>query len=166
MPARSAEATVFDFAAVSLGVHVPFTLTPPELTALAGRLADSATVNALGQAARSALTPLYQNLLPAIQKPLWHEAIWEEYFVFQFPPGPALPTDFLLAERAAWLAGLVRLEDVPLSREEIAEAGRLYLRYGIDDLFVADWAGAVLVDVEKAVYGDAAGRRVRQPATT
>jgi hypothetical protein len=148
VPALSAEATVFDFAAVSVGVQVPFSLGATELTALAGRLADPAESDALVRAARSALKPLYQKLLPAIQKPWWQDAFWEEYFVFQFPPGPAMPTEYLLAERAPWLAGLVRLEDAPLSAEEIAEAVRLYLRYGHHDLFVADWAAAVLVDQE------------------
>ncbi len=147
--AQTAEATVFDFAAVSLGTQIPFHLKPVELTALAGRLADPDTVAALVQAAHSVLAPLYQRLLPAIQKPLWHESLWEEYFVFQFPPGPEMPTEYLLAERAPWVAGLVRLEDLPLSPEETAEAVRLYLRYGTTDLFVADWAGAVLVDREQ-----------------
>ena len=146
--ALRAEATVFDFAAVSLGIQIPFCLTPPDLTALAGCLTEADTAAALVQAARTTLTPLFRNLFPAIQKPLWHEAIWEEYFVFQFPPCAALPTDELLAERAPWVASLVRLEDAPLSREEIAEAVRLHLRYGVNDLFVADWAAALLVDVE------------------
>jgi hypothetical protein len=57
-----------------------------------------------------------------------------------------LATEYLLAERAPWIAGLVRLEDMPLSPEETAEAVRLYLRYGSADLFVADWAAAVLID--------------------
>ena len=148
-PARSVEATVFDFAAVSLRVQIPFLLTPGELTALAGHLAAPATAAALVQAARTALAALYEKLLPAVQKPWWHDALWEEYFVFQFPPGRLLPTEYLLAERAPWVAGLVRLEDAPLSPEEIAEAVRLYLRYGTEDLFVADWAGAVLVDQEQ-----------------
>src|SRR5439155_10770563 len=44
------------------------------------------------------------------------------------------------------LAHLVHLESGSLSPEEVAEALRLYLRYGPDDLLVADWAAAVLID--------------------
>src|SRR5260370_428325 len=95
IPAQTAEVIVFDFAAVSVRVQTPFSLLPAELALLAGRLADPATATALIQAARAALSPLYQRLRPAIQKPGWTDALWEEYFVFQFPPGPGLPTEYL-----------------------------------------------------------------------
>jgi hypothetical protein len=52
----------------------------------------------------------------------------------------------LLRERASWLAGLVRLEAGPLSPEEIAEANRICIRYSPDDLFICDWAAALLID--------------------
>jgi hypothetical protein len=51
-----------------------------------------------------------------------------------------------LGPDSSWLAGLVRLEAEALSPEEIAEAVRLHLRYGPADLFVPDWAAAVLLD--------------------
>jgi hypothetical protein len=98
------------------------------------------------RAARDMLEPLYHKLLPAIQRPAWRENLWEEYFVFQLPPGPSLGPGDLLGPRAEWLAGLLRLEDQPLSDQEVAEALRLSLRYGRDDLFVPDWGAAVLVD--------------------
>jgi hypothetical protein len=147
--ARVAEATVFDFAAVSVAFQVPFHFAPAALAELAGRLAEPATVAILTQTARAVLMPLYNTLLPAIDKPSWDESMSEEFFVFQLPAGPGLPTEKLLAEQAPWVAGLVRLEDVPLSDEEIAEAVKYYLRYGRDDLFVADWAAAVVVDEER-----------------
>jgi hypothetical protein len=149
VPAQTAEAIVFDFAAVSVRVQVPFNLPPAALSRLAGDLSDPATATALVHAARAAVSPLFERLRPALQKSSWNESLWEEYFVFQFPPGPALPTEYLLAERAPWVAGLVRLEDMPLSPEEIAEAARLYLRYGTADLFIADWAAALLVDQDQ-----------------
>src|SRR5262249_36546602 len=55
--ARIVEATVFDFAAVSVAFQVPFRLTPEGLAELAGRLAEPATVAALSQTAREVLTP-------------------------------------------------------------------------------------------------------------
>src|SRR6185437_6116151 len=143
------EATVFDFAAVSVALHAPFRATAAQLTALAARFADPATAPSIVQTARRTLEPLHERIRPAIQKPLWHDALWEEYIVFQFPPAmPAEPAT-LLTERGGWLASLLRLEDQPLSEEEITEALRLSLRYGLGDLFVPDWAAAVLLDDEQ-----------------
>jgi hypothetical protein len=140
----TAEVTVFDFAAVSVAMHLPFRLPAKRLTRLAGTLADPAPF--VG-AARAALEPLHEKLRAAIQSPLWQDDLSEEYFVFQLLPDncPSSAAD-LMQSRAGWLAGLVRLESGPLSPEEIAEALRLHLCYSPDDLFVADWAAAVLVD--------------------
>ncbi len=141
-----AEATVFDFAAVSVALRVPFQLGQADLHALAGRLADPATSAGVTSVARAAAEPLYHRLLPAIVKPAWPEGLWEELFVWQFAPHSGLTPDMLLGSEARWLAGLVRLEDEPLSDSEVAEATRLSLRYGLRDLFVPDWAAAFLLD--------------------
>ncbi|HVS36495.1 MAG TPA: hypothetical protein VMS17_13100, partial [Gemmataceae bacterium] len=69
-------------------------------------------------------------------------------FVFHFPPGAPLLPDAVMTEDAPWLAGLLRLEEQPLSEQESAEALRLTLRYGEKDLFVPDWAACVLLDEE------------------
>src|SRR5262249_43574733 len=79
-------------------------------------------------------------------KPQWKEDLSEEYFVFHLPPGDPLLPPLLLDGHPAVLAGLVRLEQGALSPEEITEALRLHLSYSPEDLFVADWAAAVLVD--------------------
>jgi hypothetical protein len=147
--AESVEATVFDFAAVSVSLLLPFRLSLEELTQLAGRLADPDISRLVTQTAHAVLEPLFQKILPAIQKTNWIEAFSEEYYVFHFKPGSPLQPETLLDERASWAAGLLRLEDQPLSQEEITEALRLSLRYGQHDLFIADWAAAVLVDYEQ-----------------
>jgi hypothetical protein len=138
-----ADVTLFDFAAVSVALHVPFRLSADCLRRLASRLANPAPVV---QAAHAAVEPLYRKLLPAIQNPQWKDDLSEEYFVFQltFEQGDAAP-DLLRGAHANWLAGLLRLEAVPLSDEEVAEVLRLHLRYSPDDLLVPDWA-AVLCD--------------------
>jgi len=146
LPVQSAEATLFDFGAVSVAFKAPVRRTPAALAALAGRLSDPAVGRAVVRAAREALAPLHQKLLPTIVKPQWKADLWEEYYVFQFPPGAAPGPADLLGPRAPWLADLLRLEDRPLSDEEAAEAVRLSLRYGAGDLFVPDWAAAVLLD--------------------
>jgi hypothetical protein len=140
-----AEAIVFDFAAVSLAMHVPVRLPGESLNQVAAWLADPGPVV---QAARKALQPLHQKLLPAIQDPLWQDELSEEYFVFQLPPGEIGSPAELLASYSGWLAGLVRLENGQLSSEEVQEALRLNLRYSPDDLFIPDWAAALLVDRE------------------
>jgi hypothetical protein len=141
--AATAEATVFDFAAVSVAWHVPFRLRLDALLQLADRLAEPQPILA---AARSAVAPLHARLLPAIRDPQWRDELSEEYFVFQLPPGNPLPASGLPPERCGWLANLVRLESGPLSGEEVAEALRLHLSYSPNDLFVPDWAAAALFD--------------------
>lgn len=135
-----AGATVFDFGAVSVSLQVPFTSSPDALLCLAGALADTAP---LIQMARAAVEPLYAQLLPAIEDPLWQDDLSEEYFVFQLAPEALAQT-----ADVAWLAGILHLETAPLSSDEVAEALRCSLRYGPDDLFVPDWQAAVLVDRE------------------
>jgi hypothetical protein len=139
----AAVATVFDFAGVSVALQVPFTLTAAGLARLADHLAEP---TALVQAGRSALEPLYQQLLPALHSPGWSE-LTEEYFVFHLPPDDrSSAATFLNGPAAGWLAGIVRLDSGPLSLEETAEALRLHLSYSPADLLVPDWAAAVLVD--------------------
>jgi len=138
-----AEATLFDFGAVSIALHVPFALAPAGLTHLAGFLVDATPVV---RAARLAAETLFQRLLPAIEDPLWTD-LSEEYFVFQWPPDSGLPPPAeLLRTHAGWLAGLVSLESGPLSPEATAEALRLHISYSPDDLFIADWGAALLLD--------------------
>jgi hypothetical protein len=137
-------ATLFDFGALSVALRVPFCLPPAALPRLAGSLADPGPVV---RAARDALQPLHQKLLPAIHDPCWQTDLSEEYFVFQLSPEDfAAPVAQRAQAQDAWLAGLVRLEAGPLSQEEIAEALRAHLSYSPADLFVADWAAAVLFD--------------------
>ncbi len=139
----SADLMLFDFGAASFAMQIPFRLTAENLKRLAGALADPAGII---QAARAALEPIYRQLLPAIENPVWSN-LSEEYFVFQLIPEPGTPTPTqLLAQFPGWLAGLVRLESGPLSDSEIAEALRLRLSYSPDDLIVTDWTAAVVVD--------------------
>jgi len=141
----SMDATLFDFGAVGVALRTNFRLSPAALLRLARALAEPGE---LVRAARQAFAPLYGNLLPAIHQPNWSD-LSEEYFVFELPPeGPLPPPAELLARHGAWLAGLVRLEDEPLSAQEVDEATRSRISYGPRDLFVADWSAALLLDQE------------------
>ena len=137
------DATLFDFAAVSASIEVPFHLTPAQLTRLAAWLADPLP---LVLQMRSTLTSLYQQLKPAIGKAEWREDLSEEYLVFKFPPSPALDPGTLLKQHTPWLASLLALDSNALSGEETADAVRLHVSYSPNDLFLADWAAAVLID--------------------
>jgi hypothetical protein len=147
-PIRSAEATVFDFAGVSVALQLPFSIPRQELRLLAAQLNEPASALAIMQTARAILEPLFHKLLPAINRPSWPDNFWEEYFVFQFPPAAEVRPADLLGSQAGWLAGLLRLENETLSEQEVAEALRLSLRYGSDDVFIPDWGAAILVDRE------------------
>jgi hypothetical protein len=139
-----AEVTLFDFGALSVAVQAPFRLSAAGLSGVAGWLADPGPVV---RAARAAVMPFHQRLLPAIQSPLWQEDFSEEYFVFQlYPDEPDAGPAALLGPRGGWLAGLLRLEAGQLSAEETAEALRLHLSYSPADLVVPDWGAAVLLD--------------------
>jgi hypothetical protein len=138
-----AEVTMFDFGAVSFALELPYQLSPAGLSRLAEWLATPAP---LIEIAGTALKPLYQKLLPAIQDAQWKEDFSEEFFVFHLPPSEWLSPDRLLNENCDWLARLLRVENTPLSHEEVAEALRLHLRYSPWDLFIPDWAAAILVD--------------------
>ncbi|MBI3407377.1 MAG: hypothetical protein HY040_03345 [Planctomycetes bacterium] len=138
--AAAAELTLFDFAAVSLALQVPFSLERERLLALAASLADP---SALQRAARNVLEPLHRQLIAAIVDPAWTDDLSEEYFVFQLAPHSLDPEC-----DAALLGGLVHLESGPISAQEIQEALKLRLSYSPDDLFLPDWAAAVLIDKE------------------
>jgi len=132
--------TLFDFGAVCFVLRIPFALPVEALLRLAGSLADPSN---LVQKACAILQNLYQQLLPAIKDPSWETDLSEDYFVFQLSPRP-----LDMAKDAAWLAGLIHLESGPLSKSEIAEALRLQISYSPDDVFIADWGAAILVDHE------------------
>lgn len=141
----TAELTVFDFGAVSLGWHFPVSLSQAALMHLACTLSDSALIS---QPARKSIEPLFQQLQPAILNPDWMD-LSEEYFVFQITSFPtAAQPNCILTDHPEWLAGLLRFESSALSTSEITEALRMHLSYSPQDLIVVDWAAAVIVDRE------------------
>jgi hypothetical protein len=138
------DVTVFDFAAVSFALRIPFTLPVEALIRLADALADPAAVL---NCARTAVDPIYQRLLPAVRDALWQDSFSEEYFVFQLVPDERLVVaDLEHSQEARWLAALSRLERGPLSDEEVTQALSLHIRYSPRDLLIPDWASAVLID--------------------
>jgi hypothetical protein len=126
---------------MSMAIHVPFELSKQSSRGLAATLADPEPVRA---AARGAAAPLFDKLQGAILSPRWSD-LAEEYFVFEFSPDE-FAVDCMLEHSAEWLAALVRLDAETLIAEEQEEALRSRIRYGQNDLLIADWAAAILVD--------------------
>jgi hypothetical protein len=137
-----AHATVFDFCGVNVRIDIPLCETYEGWLKLAS---DQAGVQAVVRQARLAAEPLFQRLLPAIQDPEWKD-FYEEYLVFHFDPADVPLPDQVLDVSSEWLAGLLRQEAGPLSRDEVLEALRQKIRYSPRDLVLVDWAGAVVID--------------------
>jgi len=139
----TSDATVFDFGAVSIALHVPLTLSSAELSTFAGSLADG---QCFIEGARAASQSLYDRLTPAIPRPEW-SSLSEEYVVFELQTtGGEAPSSQLVEQNRRWLAGLVRLEPDPLSDSEVSESLKARMSYSPSDLVVVDWAGAVMID--------------------
>lgn len=134
--------TIFDFGAVSLRAQYRLSLEDGELLQLAGALADPSAQVA---AARAALEPWIGRFAPAVADLDFGDTC-EEYVVFQMHEARS---DWLI-RNPDWVAGLIRLEDEPLSGQEVAEATRLQMTYAPNDLIVVDWAAAFISDTEVA----------------
>jgi hypothetical protein len=142
-PARAvepprADLSLFDFGAISLVFRFPVSMTPDELLALAGELAEPTELTA---SARLVLAPWLDRIRPVVTE-FEVSDLSEEYVIFQL--GEATPD--WLETRRQWLAGLVRLESGPMSPQEVQEATRLSLSYAPNDAIVIDWAAAVVAD--------------------
>lgn len=142
VPPAYSQLTIFDFGAISLRTQYRLTIEDEELTRLAGRLAD---LSAQAVVAREILKPWIDRFAPAIIDLDFGE-LFEEYVVFQMHEARS---DWV-GKWPGWVAGLIRLEDEPLSEPEIVEATRLQLTYAPNDLIVVDWAAAFVSDTEVA----------------
>jgi hypothetical protein len=141
------EVTLYDFGAVSVSFRIPIAGSPAHLRALAAALWNNA---ALAGAARACVDEVLAALGDAATRPELRGPP-EDYIVFVVDPATTddvAPT--VSAFGAANLAALVRLEDKPLSVEEIADATMQPLAYGERDLVLVDWAAAFVVDAEPA----------------
>ena len=141
------EVTLYDFGAVSVSFRVPIVGSPAQLRALAAALWNN---QALAAAARACVEETLATLGDAATRPEMRGAP-EDYIVFVVDPastGGVAPS--VAAFGADNLAALLRLEDQPLSAEEIADATASPLAYGEHDLVLVDWAAAFVVDAQPA----------------
>jgi hypothetical protein len=143
--AAEAEATIYDFGAISIAFRVPFAGPLASLRSLASALWNNA---ALATEARAAVEQLVRELGEAITRPELR-ATAEDFVVFTVDPR-SIAEPSVEALGATDLAALLRLEDGALSADSARDAVANPISYGPRDLVLVDWAAALVVDTEPA----------------
>jgi hypothetical protein len=139
------EAVLFDFGALLIAYRIALPDSLVECVELSCALSADTS---LAQAARERATQLAETLAAHLVKGGVAQ-VYEDYSVFRLPAallGGDAET-FLETHRAP-LAGILRAEREPLSREVVSDALSVRLQYGPDDLTLIDWHAAVVLDDE------------------
>jgi hypothetical protein len=139
------EAVLFDFGALLVAYNIALGDSLEECVELSCALAADGS---LAQAARRRAQELADSISAHLVKGGLAD-VFEDYSVFQLPAarlGGA--ADAFLESNRAQLAGILRAERQPLSREVVADALSVRLQYGPDDLTLVDWHAAVVLDDE------------------
>ena len=104
----------------------------------------------LAKSARARAEEWLAQLGPHLTKP-GIAAVEEDYSIFRLPSAVmGEDAERYLAEHGAELAGVLRAEKQPLSREVAADALSIRLQYGPSDLTLVDWHAAVVIDDQPA----------------
>jgi hypothetical protein len=143
--AADAEATIYEFGAISIAFRIPLAGPIPSLRGLAPALWNNA---ALATEARAAVEELMRELGDAITRPELR-ATAEDFVIFSVDPA-SVADPSVDAMGAADLAALLRLEDGALSADSARDAVANPISYGPRDLVLVDWAAALVVDAEPA----------------
>ena len=145
----AASATLHEFGAMTVAFRVPLDCEIADLPGLTATLTGAIPMERL---ARNLMERLFHEIRPAISRPGLNEFV-EDYYVVQvdrFDPPIGIP-ELLARERPA-LASALRCEPSPLSDAEMEEVFRKSISYYPDDLVVAEWNVALIVDTD---YADA-----------
>lgn len=137
------EIVLFDLGAVLVLHEIELEGSLAECVELSCALGNDTS---LAKAARARVEELLEQLEPHLTKP-GIAAVEEDYSIFRLPSA-AMGDDAerYLAEHGATLAGVLRAERQPLSREVAADALSIRLQYGPSDLTLVDWHAAVVID--------------------
>ena len=139
----AASAWVHEFGAATILLECALDCEVAALPALTGGLTGTPSFE---DAARAALAELVARISPAIERPEPGGAV-EDYYVVQvdrFEPATAI--EEVLTVHGGALAAAVRGEATPLSHSEAEEILHTALRYYPEDLLLADWNVALVVD--------------------
>lgn len=143
VPAR-AGAWLHEFGAATVFLESALACDLGDLPALAAGLTGTVPIE---ETARGALAELVSRIAPAVVRPETGAAMMEDYWVVQVDRfDPPATIDEVLAAHGPEIAAAVRGESRPLSRPEADEILRGALRYYPEDLLVADWNVAFVVD--------------------
>lgn len=138
-----AEATIFDFGAISVAINIPFSGTLDSLVGLSYALYEN---EELEKHSRQLVESLVSTISPAISKMMMNEH-FEEYKIFQVKESSLLLSD-LLKNNLQTLAKILRSEEQSLSDDEVRDATWAYLSYTPNDLLLIDWNTAILFDTK------------------
>ena len=134
---------IFDYGVVSLRLSRPFSGTWADLSGVAQTLVEN---EALERQSEQACRAVLQRLAPALKKPR-ESLLSEDYLVFAVneldrPHG----ADDMVEAHGSVIAGLLRGESAPLSRQERDEVLSHRISYLADDLVIPTWNAAFVFD--------------------
>jgi hypothetical protein len=137
------ELVLFDLGAALVLHEIELEGSLAECVELSCALANDAS---LAMAARARVEELLVTLTPHFTKP-GIAAEEEDYSIFRLPSAVMQEdAERFLAEHGNALAGILRAEKQPLSREVAHDALSIRLQYGPTDLTLVDWHAAVVID--------------------
>jgi len=132
---------LYDFGAVSVTYHIPISGDLSTLVDLAHNLYENERLLADSHRAVEQLLSLIR---PAVAKSSIPEFV-EDYVIYRIDPPPDLPSGWHSAY-ASILAGILRAERDPISREQIDDAMSCCVSFGPGDVAVIDWNAAFVFD--------------------
>jgi hypothetical protein len=140
-----AEIVVYDFGAVVVSLRMGLAVEPSALPALGEHLlSDRQLLNE----ARRAAERLLRSIEPAVEKPNLRD-MYEDYVVFSIERWPeGMTPEAIVEAHGALIAQAVEGETDALSASEMARTLEARLSYGLEDLAVINWNGALLLDRE------------------
>lgn len=139
------DVTFFDFGAVSVEHTFEFDGPLEGLLALGDGLYEH---EGLLADARRRVVELMGSLGPALREPGMSD-LSEDYAVYHVRSCGERPEE-LIDRHSATLAGVLRAEAGPLSRQEIDDALATRISYGPDDVAIIDWNASILFDPSDA----------------
>ena len=143
--APAADMVLYDFGGVSVGYVFPFSGAFDDLIELSCRLIESPH---LRDDSRQRVEHLMAVIERAVLKP-GISPLSEDYTIFHVDElEPAIEPDVLHTRFGADVARLLRSERDALSEQEVADALANRVSFGLHDVAIIDWNGALLYDKE------------------
>ncbi len=141
--APEAEATIFDFGAISIALRIPFSGNLETLVDMSYALYENEEFERHCRGFVESLANIMSN---SIDKLAINEH-YEEYKIFQIVQhNSSLDLSEMIKKHGKTLARILRSEDQELSEDEVRDATWSYISYAPNDLLLIDWNTAILFD--------------------